>query len=207
MAAAPRLIPRKTPSQQRSRQTYEVILEAAARVLETAGPAGFNTNAVAARAGVSVGSLYQYFPSKDALVAELSRRGAQALLAALAEVVAEAPSASLQDDVRRLARAAIAWQSARPALERALDQLEEGLDLDTDARGTTRAIGDVIVRLLAPHLSGASTAQLREVAGDSLALARALIDRAVERGDVNSPGFESRLVGAICGYLDAVAEV
>lgn len=43
------------------------LLEAAAQVLEAKGLEGFNTNAVAERAGVSIGSLYQYFPSKDAL--------------------------------------------------------------------------------------------------------------------------------------------
>lgn len=49
----------------------QFILEAAARVLEEDGPAGFNTNRVAERAGVSVGSLYQYYPNKAALLFRL----------------------------------------------------------------------------------------------------------------------------------------
>jgi AcrR family transcriptional regulator len=66
--------PRKKPSQARAADTVEMILTAAARVLATHSLAGFNTNRVAALAGVSVGSLYQYFPNKDALVAVLIAR-------------------------------------------------------------------------------------------------------------------------------------
>ena len=205
-AQAP-LAPRKAPAQRRSRVMVEALVEAAARILEDAGPAGFNTNAVAARAGVSVGSLYQYFPGKAALVAELSRRGAEALLAGIEAAVEAGPGGSLEADVGRLARAAIAWQCERPVLERALDQMETGLDLPTDALGTTGQIQALILRLIAPHLPGAAEAALSHAATDSLALARALIDQAVARGDAASPAFEARLVGALCGYLSAVAAV
>src|SRR5580693_9422657 len=62
---------RKVPAQARSQETVTVILEASARILESGGLRGFNTNAIAAKAGVSVGSLYQYFPNKDAIVLAL----------------------------------------------------------------------------------------------------------------------------------------
>ena len=62
---------RKVPGQARSQETVSVILEASARILESDGLRGFNTNAIAAKAGVSVGSLYQYFPNKDAIVLAL----------------------------------------------------------------------------------------------------------------------------------------
>ena len=65
--------PRKTPSQQRSRFTYDTILEAAARVFDREGMSA-TTNRIAERAGVSVGSLYQYFPNKQALLHELALR-------------------------------------------------------------------------------------------------------------------------------------
>ena len=69
---APR--PRKTPVQARSQATVDTILDAAARVLVRDGYGAFTTNRVAARAGVSVGSLYQYFPNKEALLAKLKAR-------------------------------------------------------------------------------------------------------------------------------------
>src|SRR5271168_5411173 len=62
---------RKAQGQARSKETVNVILEASARILEADGLRGFNTNAVADKAGVSVGSLYQYFPNKDAILLAL----------------------------------------------------------------------------------------------------------------------------------------
>jgi AcrR family transcriptional regulator len=65
---------RRKPRQARSLATVDSILEAAAQVLQRAGHDGFNTNAVAERAGVSVGTLYQYFPDKDAILVAVARR-------------------------------------------------------------------------------------------------------------------------------------
>lgn len=72
--AAKRLEPRKTAVQRRSRATVEALLEAAARVFEERGYAAGTTNRIAERAGVSVGTLYQYFPNKEALAVALLER-------------------------------------------------------------------------------------------------------------------------------------
>lgn len=66
--------PRKRPRQTRSKETVETILAATARILIRLGFDGLTTNAVAEVAGVSIGSLYQYFPNKQALVAALIER-------------------------------------------------------------------------------------------------------------------------------------
>lgn len=66
--------PRKSPRQERSRLTVERILDAAARIFQEEGYAGATTNEIADEAQVSVGSLYQYFPNKDAILVELTRR-------------------------------------------------------------------------------------------------------------------------------------
>jgi AcrR family transcriptional regulator len=65
---------RKTPRQARSLATVGVILDAAALVLVDEGYERATTNRIAERAGVSIGSLYQYFPNRDALVGALSHR-------------------------------------------------------------------------------------------------------------------------------------
>ena len=69
-----RTTPRKRPRQARSRATVDAILEATAQVLVAEGYDKTSTNRVAERAGVSVGSVYQYFPNKEALVGELVDR-------------------------------------------------------------------------------------------------------------------------------------
>jgi AcrR family transcriptional regulator len=71
---AQRLTPRKLPKQARSEATVEAVLEAAAQVFECLGYAAGTTNRIAERAGVSIGSLYQYFPNKDAILVALVRR-------------------------------------------------------------------------------------------------------------------------------------
>jgi AcrR family transcriptional regulator len=65
---------RKKPRQSRSEGTIEAIFEAAARILQAQGLDGFNTNAVANVAGVSIGTLYQYFPNKNAILIAMSLR-------------------------------------------------------------------------------------------------------------------------------------
>lgn len=65
---------RITPRQARARASVEAILEAAAQILETGGEAAFNTNAVAIRAGVSIGAVYRYFPDKRAILVALAER-------------------------------------------------------------------------------------------------------------------------------------
>ncbi len=65
---------RRKPLQARSAATVDAILEATAQVLTARGYDGLTTTLIAERAGVSVGSLYQYFPNKDALIAELVER-------------------------------------------------------------------------------------------------------------------------------------
>ena len=65
--------PRKRPLQERSRSTVDVVLEAAAQVLERDGYTATTTDLIAERAGVSIGTLYQYFPNKDAILLALAQ--------------------------------------------------------------------------------------------------------------------------------------
>lgn len=67
----PRLEPRKRARQARAEATVEAIVEAAARILSSDGVAALTTNRIAELAGVSVGSVYQYFPNKEAIVVAL----------------------------------------------------------------------------------------------------------------------------------------
>lgn len=68
------LKPRKVPRQARSRATVEAILEACARLLAEGGLAGLSTNRIARRAGVAIGSLYEFFPSREAILLALTQQ-------------------------------------------------------------------------------------------------------------------------------------
>ncbi|MEN6473345.1 MAG: TetR/AcrR family transcriptional regulator [Syntrophaceae bacterium] len=74
MTKSKRLIPLREPRQSRSRVTYDAILEATTQLLIERGYAATTTNHIAERAGISIGSLYQYFPNKEAIAVELLQR-------------------------------------------------------------------------------------------------------------------------------------
>lgn len=193
-----RMEPRKRPAQVRSAETVAAIVEAAARILEDKGFRGYNTNDVAARAGVSIGSLYQYFPNKDAITKALLRRETEPLSAAL-EQVGDAPS--LAEGLRHFIRAAVAHQLRRPVLARLLDFEEARLPLQAEVG----ALGDVgakaLARLLARHGAGRGAAA-RTASRDLFAIARGMIDAAGERGETDARGLETRVAAAMSGYLE-----
>ena len=66
--------PRKMPSQARARRTVDLILEASAQILANRGEEALTTNHIAERAGFSIGTLYQYFPNKSALLQAVLKR-------------------------------------------------------------------------------------------------------------------------------------
>ncbi|MDW5596142.1 TetR/AcrR family transcriptional regulator [Conexibacter stalactiti] len=114
---------RRQPRQARSRETVEALLEAAAQVFERHGYAAGTTNRIAARAGVSIGSLYQYYPSKDAILLALVERHVaegEAALAPLAGWLAGDSSPGLRDGLQALVAAMVALHADRPALHRVL---------------------------------------------------------------------------------------
>ena len=122
MSPRPQLKPRKWPSQARSKATVEAILAAAARVFRRQGYAGSTTDRIAERAGVSVGSLYQYFPNKDAILVALAERHIDTGFALLRELLAEAliDVPALDSLLRRFVVAMIALHEHEPELHRVL---------------------------------------------------------------------------------------
>jgi AcrR family transcriptional regulator len=74
VADNPKAFQRRKPKQARSQATYDSILEAAEQMLQREGPDGLNTNRIAERAGVSIGTLYQYFPDKAAILLAMAQR-------------------------------------------------------------------------------------------------------------------------------------
>ena len=120
MAAKIRTNPRKSASQKRSHLTVNALLEATARILVREGFDKASTNRIAAVAGVSVGSLYQYFPSKEALVAALIDRHNQEVMRAVHGELAEAVNLPIEQAVRKLVAVAVKAHRIDPELHRVL---------------------------------------------------------------------------------------
>ncbi|HLU68749.1 MAG TPA: TetR/AcrR family transcriptional regulator [Kofleriaceae bacterium] len=112
--------PRKRPRQARARETVEAILAAATQLLERGGYGKLTTNRIAERAGVSIGSLYEYFPNKDAVVIAIMERCLDEQFAAFASVMHEVQGARLEEAVRRSIEVVVASKRERPQLIRAL---------------------------------------------------------------------------------------
>ncbi len=120
MARRPQTSPRKTASQNRSRLTVDALVEATARVLTKEGYDRASTNKIAAVAGVSIGSLYQYFPSKEALVAAVIDRHTQKLSQVARAALLKVAASPIEIAVRELVAAAIDAHRVDPKLHRVL---------------------------------------------------------------------------------------
>jgi AcrR family transcriptional regulator len=200
-----RTSPRKVPRQERSRLTVEAILDAAARVFERHGYAAGTTNRIAERAGVSIGSLYQYFPNKDAILVALVERhleegtaAAGPVLAALAE---QRPPVEVA--MRRLVEAMVALHRERPALHRVL--FEEA-PRPPALRRRLDALEGAAVGAVAAYLGA------REDVTREPAIAARMVVRVVETvthelvlrpGDVPVDAYVDEAVALLVAYLTA----
>lgn len=120
MARKPLTQPRKQAAQARSRATVDALVEATARILVKDGFDKASTNRIAAKAGVSVGSLYQYFPSKEALVVAVMERHSSELMALARDALDEAAMLPVAQAVRRLVTTAVHAHGVDPKLHRVL---------------------------------------------------------------------------------------
>ena len=141
---------RKAPVQERSRRTVDVILSAAAHIFEERGYTGTTTNHVAEAAGVSIGTLYQYFPHKDALLVALEEQ-------------------HLRYGRERLQRAALRWRSGAPSprqwcaslVDELSDINDDKLHLLLDRTAPTPPYLDALVGELVEELATAAAGHLR----------------------------------------------
>jgi AcrR family transcriptional regulator len=140
-----RLTPRKLPKQSRSRESVEAILQAAAQVFERHGYAAGTTNRIAARAGVSIGTLYQYFPNKDAILVALVREHLAEGIAALGpHIQSLQQGARFEDVLPGIVQAMVSLHSTAPTLHRVLF---EETQLPRSLRAELETLEDQLVEL------------------------------------------------------------
>ncbi|MBL8954916.1 MAG: TetR family transcriptional regulator [Myxococcaceae bacterium] len=144
---------RKLPVQKRSRAMVDSLLEATTRILVRDGWDGLSTNQVAKLAGVSVGSLYQYFPSKEALVKAVLEQWGQRLMADMMALAAsfEREGASLDDAVKAVVKASLDLCRVDPVLQRALAQNVPRLGVRDEYENLNRRLVELLANWLSEH--------------------------------------------------------
>ena len=197
------VIPRKRPVQKRSRATVEAVLVAAARILEEQGLPGFNTNAVAERAGVSIGSLYQYFPSKDAILVALMEHSLTMFSEDLSDAIDGAPGDSLVEDLKFMLQMGLMSHLRRPNLMRLLEGEFQRLHGHIDKASSHSAARQATVRLLERYRDQIRPGDPAAMAHDVGAIAKALMGAAGERLETDWEAVIDRTARAMVGYLSA----
>jgi AcrR family transcriptional regulator len=195
------LTPRKLPAQARSKATVDAILSAATQLLSRGGLAAFNTNAVAERAGVSIGSLYQYFPNKDALMVALIEQQQERQLASLQAAASQAVGLDLATAVRMLVRGAMAHHREDSLLASVIDHEEARLPIDSMLNGYLAKGGELVARLLGEFGLDLPDAEMQRAARTLPALVRAATDAWANLNPPQVEMAEDEAVRAVMGYL------
>lgn len=193
-----RLIPRKLPRQHRAAVTIAAIVEAAARILDSAGTARLTTTRIAEVAGVSIGSLYQYFPHRDAIIAALIAREQARRASNLAGVINAARELPLEQGVAKLVAAGIAQDDG--PLGRLLDAEELRLPLGEQLECARTALDREVARFITWHFPDQTPAAVLRLARSLRLIAQALID-----GWAGHPAAAEEACDALLGYLDRAA--
>jgi len=189
---------RKEPRQARSRATVDAILEAGTQVLGRQGWASFTTNEVAAAAGVSIGSLYQYFPNKLVLVDAIRRRHLADVLA----VVRGASEEPAESSVERLVEGMFRIHGSTPDLHRAL--LEEAPRTKEMRRAHAIFEADYLgyyKAFVSMHRKRRKSPPAEVVVQIVAAAVEGLVHYAAISGLLNSPMIKSETVALVKAYL------
>ncbi len=132
MMSGSELKPRKQPTQRRSRLTVDAILEATGLLLKESGLECFTCNHIAERAGISIGSLYQYFSNKEAIIAELRRRHFSMVRTRLKTAIQACQGCSFSEQLHHIVRVNVAIHRDDPVLHQLLSDRYRHIGFDAD---------------------------------------------------------------------------
>jgi len=198
---------RRSPRQARAAQTVAAIVEAAAQILEKGGLAAFTTNAVAERAGVSIGTLYQYFADKNALLMALAREEMESALGQVGRALQGEGDPSVEGRVRAMVRAIVhafrGRQRARKAVVQALLAQGHGIELMAPVAAFVARAGETVGRGPNPLVGPFTREQAFVVSRALMGVVRAAVLE--EQPFLASRAFEDEIVRMIVAYLGAIS--
>ncbi len=198
------LEPRKSPVQARSATTVDAILEATIQVLLSAGKERLTTTRVAQRAGVSVGTVYQYFPNKSALLQAALKRHLAGIIDAVELVCKEQQGGTLRQMATALVTTFLEAKMRNAKTSAALYSVSSDVDGARIAQQEVSRSNKAIVRMLAtareplatdPQLI-ASTLQ-----GAMVGVSRRMLESGAPERQYDS--LRRELIVMACAYLDA----
>lgn len=199
----PQITSRKRPQQARSNELVAAILEAATQVLAKEGAARFTTARVAERAGVSVGSVYQYFPNKAAILFRLQLDEWRETSELLRSILVDAERPPL-DRLRSLVHAFVRSECEEAGMRSALDDAAPLYHDAPEAREARAPIEATIDAFMAEALPGASEAA-RKLAGDLVfttlsAVGKEFSESPRTEGEIEA--YAGALADMLCAYLE-----
>ena len=194
---------RRKPRQARAQDTVEVIFEATAQILRRKGRAALNTNYIAECAGISVGTLYQYFPDKEAILVEMARRELEADRAAVMKA-SSGPVNPEADLVRLAIRALIGrFRRSREVRQIAIETLiteGHGGELAASVQKAAQMIGQYEDRFLPGRADAVSSTSLFVI---TRAISGVLRSASQEHSPLlDSAEFEDELVRLVRAYFE-----
>ena len=199
-------IKRRIPRQVRAGETVELILEATAQILEAGGLPAFTTNAVAERAGVSIGTLYQYFADKNAILLALARQQMTIGLASIGRALQGESDPSVEGRVRAMVQAMVNAFGGRHRARKAVTQaiLAQGISIEmmdpivafVSAARTQMGPGPQ------PLIAALSPEQVFVLSRALMGTVRMAVME--EQPFLRSPAFEDEVVRLVVAYLAAI---
>lgn len=184
--------------------TVEAILQAAAHILEEEGFEGYTTNAIAARAGVSIGSLYQYFPNKDAVTAALVVKDSRQLHDDVYAAARVNAGMDFVTQLNALIDVVVAHQLDRPALARLIDVEEHRLASDPEMEAKHASVLALVRELLTTNRIDLPF-DLEVTAADLFAIVHGICDFAGTFGETDGEQLKARIRHAVLSYLGVPA--
>ena len=202
MAPPDRFRSRKQPKQRRSEETRRQILDAAARVFEAHGYVSGTTNRIAEAAELSVGSLYQYFPNKDAILRALMQDHLEAGARHLMEQLSGGLPDDLEAALRVVVRATIDNHRDQPRLHRVLfEEAPRAPDFLAQLHESESALVEAAAGLL-DGLPGARMADPKLAARMVVTTIESVVHRLITSPDpVDAALVEDELVAMLSAYL------
>lgn len=202
--ASPLLNPRKTPVQARSAVTVDAILSATIQVLLAEGKERLTTTRVAYRAGVSVGTLYQYFPNKQALVRAVLERHLDDVVSSIERACREHHGSSLEEMASGVITAFLDAKMKSVRTSAALYAVAADVDGNRISRETGRRACCALATMLASATAELATEPMRVAEllhGAMTGIARRLIESPTPHKLQDS--YRAELIRLVTAYLTA----